>query len=94
MEDVKLKAEAMIQTLKSRYGADQKILFVTGMMNQNCRSQLLEVIEKCGGEGSYIYEMQSFDSNRLGGNGHPNMTAHIDVAEELETYIRAKILRG
>ena len=94
MEDVKLKAEAMIQTLKSRYGADQKILFVTCMMNQNCRSQLLEVIEKCGGEGSYIYEMQSFDSNRLGGNGHPNMTAHIDVAEELETYIRAKILRG
>ena len=94
MEDVKLKAETMIQTLRARYGADQKILFVTCMMNQNCRTQLLEVIQKCGGEEGGIYEMQSFESNRLGGNGHPNMTAHIDVAEELETYIRAKILRG
>lgn len=94
MNDVKAKAEAMIQTLKGRYGADQKILLVTCMMNQNCRTQLLEVIQACGGEASGIYEMQSFESNRLGGNGHPNMTAHIDVAEELEIYIRANILRG
>lgn len=94
MNDVKQKATAMIQTLRSHYGADQKILFVTCMMNQNCRGQLLEVIQACGGEAGGIYEMQSFESNRLGGNGHPNMTAHIDVAEELETFIRSKILGG
>ena len=94
LEDVKLKAQTMIQTLKTRYGADQKILLVTCMMNQNCRTQLLEVIRECGGEGNGIYEMQSFESNRLGGNGHPNMAAHIDVAEELEAFIRARILGG
>ncbi len=94
MEDVKLKAKAMIETLKSRYGADQKILFVTGMMNETCRAQLLEVISDCGGEANFIYETAVFESNRYGGNGHPDMTAHIDVAEELVRFIRVKILGG
>ena len=94
LDDVKLKVEAMIQTLKSRYGDEQKILFVTCMMNQNCRDQILEVIQGCGGEGNGIYEMRSVESNRLGGNGHPDMNAHVDVAEELVAYIRSNILGG
>ena len=94
MDDVKLKAEAMIQTLKTRYGADQKILFVTCMMNETCRTQLLDVIEGCGGEANFIYEMMSCESNRFGGNGHPNMTAHIDVAEEVTAFIRSNVLGG
>jgi hypothetical protein len=81
----------MIQTLKGHYGNDQKILFVTCMMNTNCRGELLQVIAECGGEDRFIYEVQTFESNRLGGNGHPNMTAHVDVTEEILTFIRSKI---
>ena len=91
LNDVKLRAEEMIRCLKGHYGADQRILFVTCMMNSNCRTQLLEVIAACGGVESGIFEMQSVESNRFGGNGHPDMTAHKDVAEELISFIRANI---
>ena len=91
LNDVKAKAKSMIQTLKGHYGTDQKILFVTGMMNGTCRTELLQVISECGGEGSFIYEVQTFESNRKGGNGHPNMTAHIDVAEEILSFVRQEI---
>lgn len=91
LEDVKSRATEMIRTLKGHYGEDQKILFVTCMMNTNCRPQLLEVIQACGGEEAGLYEMQSIESNRFGGNGHPDMTAHVDVSEELVSFILSNI---
>ena len=65
LNDVKRRAEEMIRTLKTHYGEDQRILLVTCMMNTNCRRQLLEAIDACGGSASGIYEMQSIESNRF-----------------------------
>ncbi|MGM9684052.1 MAG: SGNH/GDSL hydrolase family protein [Eubacteriales bacterium] len=92
--DVEAKVSQMITTLRAHYGSNQKILFVTGMMNGSCRTQILNAISSAGGVSSGLYEYQCKGSNNSGGNGHPNMQAHINVAAELTTFIQNNILKG
>ena len=91
-------AEALtgwIAALRQAYGTEVPILFLTGMMNNGCRTELLSVLSACGGEEAGLWELRTVESNRFGANGHPNLTAHTDVAAEIAAWLaRMNILGG
>lgn len=83
-------AEALtgwIAALRQAYGTEVPILFLTGMMNNGCRTELLSVLSACGGEEAGLGDLRTADCNRFGANGHPDLTAHTDAAAGIAAWL-------
>ena len=64
-----------------------KVLWCYGMMNTGCEDIIKGALEDAGGEAAGCY-YQRMSADGSGGNGHPNLEAHIKNAEILENRLR------
>lgn len=84
------KVPALIQLIRTTYGKDIPIVWVHGMMGEGKWTVIKSALDaNFRGEQSGIYEL-SVPMNKKGGNGHPEMQAHIDTAALLAAFIKDK----
>ena len=87
----KERAEELIYAVRDSYSPSVDIVWVYNMMNDGHQSWVLELLEELGGESNGLYAIK-MDKNNAGGTNHPNLDAHIAVAEKLTAFIEEKDL--
>ena len=81
----------MINTLRSKYGADVPIVVLTGYCNGAYNTSVPTILKGLGGEDANLYVCKLSNasaSKDIGGDGtHPNIETSKKMAEELSTFL-------
>ncbi len=88
------EAKALMETIRSKYGSDVKILWVSGVWTgiEYEEAQVNSAIAELGGEaaGIYSFKLTYNAENVKGAEGHPSKAGHDGIMSQVYAYISDK----
>ena len=85
LADVKQGFKDMLAMVQAN-NPNAKVVWIHGMMLSSSSSIIKEVVAEAGGSEAGVYELR-LPQNNKGGNGHPNVSGHIEYANQLSAYL-------
>ena len=96
---LKSKTKELINTVRSMYGEDTPILWVSGIwanvsVDTDVVKQIDAAIRELGGESANIYRLAVTENaqNKMGAENHPSQKGHEQTAKEVVEFIKEKNL--